>query len=360
MQFSHKTFFDKYKAEFDSTLDKSQVDGLEFLLSKFESDSRWKDLRHIAYALATVYHECAGSWQPVEEGYYLGSKTRVKAFQKTLRYYPYFGRGFVQLTWETKKIPNYSKASKALGVDFVKNPNLVLEPEHSYEILTRGMFEGWFTGKKLSHYINDKICDYTNARKIINGLDKASLIARYAKDFESILRASKVSAAASINAETPSDPLNEQSPNQTTGVNTPTGTPVESPKTEPPIEVPQVKPEEEKPQDFISKFSAKLLAIPAAVLAYLSSVGAWATSAPLNLVLALLGVAAVITVVYLALYLYLKNRREAREHELKREREQRAFELQKMTLESAMRPDLNTVTILPQPIKNSDSNEVKE
>lgn len=184
MKFNRKKFFDGFKKHFDSSLDQSQVDGIEFLLTSFEKEPLWKDVRHIAYALATIYHETAASMQPVEEGYYLGSPTRVKNFQKTLRYYPYFGRGYVQLTWER----NYVKAGKALGVDFVKNPKLVMQPDYSFQILTRGMFEGWFTGKKLSTYIHGTVCDYVNARKIINGTDKAGLIAGYARLFEKLLR----------------------------------------------------------------------------------------------------------------------------------------------------------------------------
>lgn len=198
MKFNRKKFFDGFKKNFDSSLDQAQVDGIEFLLTSFEAEPLWKDVRHIAYALATVYHETAASMQPVEEGYYLGSPTRVKNFQKTLRYYPYFGRGYVQLTWETKRIPNYSKASKALGVDFVKNPSLVMRPDYSFQILTRGMFEGWFTGKKLSTYIHGTVCDYVGARKIINGTDKAGLIAGYARLFEKLLKDSGSSTNTAV------------------------------------------------------------------------------------------------------------------------------------------------------------------
>ena len=76
MKFARKKFFDGFKKHFDSSLDQSQVDGVEFLLTSFEKEPLWKDVRHIAYALATVYHETAASMQPVEEGYYLGSPTR--------------------------------------------------------------------------------------------------------------------------------------------------------------------------------------------------------------------------------------------------------------------------------------------
>jgi hypothetical protein len=182
--FNRKRFFDGFKQEFDPTLEQSQVEGIEFLLKSFEADDRWTDIRHIAYALATVYHETAGSMQPVEEGYYLGSKTKVKAFQKTLRYYPHYGRGYVQLTWPA----NYAKAAKELGVPLDKKPELALEPETAFRIMTLGMFQGWFTGKKLADYINVDHTDYTNARKIINRLDKAGLIAGYARKFEKLLR----------------------------------------------------------------------------------------------------------------------------------------------------------------------------
>lgn len=200
--FNRKKFFEGFRSRIDSSIEQEQVDGLTFLLDQMEADPLWKDIRHIAYALATTGHETAWSFQPVEEGYYLDSATRVKNFQKTLRYYPYFGRGYVQLTWETKKIPNYSKASKALGVDFVKSPHLVMVPKNAYKIMTLGMFQGWFTTKKLSDYISGSKCDYKNARKIINGLDKAALIAGYAAQFEQILKASKISDEGGITSAT--------------------------------------------------------------------------------------------------------------------------------------------------------------
>ena len=190
MTIDHKTFFKKFREQLDSTLEQVQVDGLEFLLNKIETDALWKDLRHIAYALATVYHETAGSFQPVEEGYYLGSPAKVKRFQKTLRYYPYFGRGYVQTTW----LKNYKRVDKEFGTETVNHPEIALDPNVAYHTLAVGMHQGWFTGKKLSDYIHGSTCDYKNARRIINGVDKAALIAGYARTFEQIL---KDSAAAS-------------------------------------------------------------------------------------------------------------------------------------------------------------------
>jgi putative chitinase len=50
-----------------------------------------------------------------------------------------------------------------------------------------GILKGLFTEKKLSDYLN-KDTDWINARRIINGLDKAELIAVYAKKFYTALQ----------------------------------------------------------------------------------------------------------------------------------------------------------------------------
>ena len=83
---------------------------------------------------------------------------------------------------------NYAFASEKLGVDFVGHPDRVMEPRLAAAILFDGMDEGWFTGKKLANYVGDGKTDYVNARRIINGTDKAAQIAGYAKAFEKALR----------------------------------------------------------------------------------------------------------------------------------------------------------------------------
>jgi hypothetical protein len=45
-----------------------------------------------------------------------------------------------------------------------------------------------FTGKNLADYIRPGSIDYRNARRIVNGTDKANRIAGYAKKFEEALR----------------------------------------------------------------------------------------------------------------------------------------------------------------------------
>jgi hypothetical protein len=53
----------------------------------------------------------------------------------------------------------------------------------SIQILVKGMTQGLFTGVNLERYFNDQREDWVNARKIINGTDRAELIALYGKRF---------------------------------------------------------------------------------------------------------------------------------------------------------------------------------
>lgn len=129
-----------------------------------------------AYCLATTWHESAHTMKPVRE---YGGETYLKGKP----YYPFVGMGYVQLTWKA----NYEKASGKVGVDLVANPQLALDPKYAAPILVIGMKEGWFTGKKLSDYIDLQHSDFTNARRIVNGTDQASLIAGYATTYDKLL-----------------------------------------------------------------------------------------------------------------------------------------------------------------------------
>lgn len=353
MTYNRKIFFDGFRRDIDSSIEQKQVDGLEFLLGKMESDPRWKDVRHVAYALATAGHETAWSFQPVEEGYYLGSAAKVKRFQKTLRYFPYFGRGYVQLTWAK----NYEHASKKLGVDFNKHPELVMQPENAYEILTAGMHEGWFTGKKLSDYIYGSTADYKNARRIINGVDKAALIASYAKAFEKILRNS-AAVPSSVPSDTqtaennvvgiaPSPAVNtaqtEQPPNEPNLISTPTIV----------VDVPQVSAEKQPAEDTLTAIGNKAAAFWTTTSTVAIGIGTWVSGMSIYIVLSLAAAAVALGVAYMIINALRNNAKEKRDLAERQSREQRAHELQKLTLESAMTPHLQTVRIVPTPIENS-------
>ncbi len=150
-----------------------------------------------AYVLATAHHETAGTMKPVRETLANSDAKAKELLTKawkagkmkwvTRDYWSggFFGRGYVQLTHEE----NYRKAGQKLGIDLVGNPSKALEPAIAAEILVLGMRDGWFTGKKLSDYITLTRSDYTWARRIVNGTDRADLIAGYAKAFNALLLA---------------------------------------------------------------------------------------------------------------------------------------------------------------------------
>lgn len=136
-----------------------------------------------AYLLATAYWETARTMRPVEEAFYLGSK--AEAYRQKLRYAPWWGRGFVQLTW----LENYQRAEKRLGVDLTTDPDRAMDPAISAEVIVLGMKEGWFTGKRLSDYITLTRSDFTNARRIVNDTDRAREIAALAVAYDKALLA---------------------------------------------------------------------------------------------------------------------------------------------------------------------------
>ncbi len=129
----------------------------------------------IAYILATVKHETNDTFQPVREAYFLGEPDG-ESYRQMLRYFPYYGRGYVQLTWDY----NYREYSSLLGLDLVNQPDLVMRSDLSLFILIDGMKRGIFTDVGLDTYITPSNVDFYNARRIINGTDAADLVESYA------------------------------------------------------------------------------------------------------------------------------------------------------------------------------------
>lgn len=181
-------FFDNVRGLFRGRLTQLQVDGLNSLVDAVNGCH----INEAAYMLATAYHETAHTMQPIEEygkgrGKDYGKRLKMsrKPYSDTLPLY--YGRGYVQLTW----YENYEKAAKKVGVDLLNEPGLALSAPIAAKIMRDGMLEGWFTGKKLSDYVGLRTADYVGARRIINGTDKANLIAGYAVAFELALRKAK-------------------------------------------------------------------------------------------------------------------------------------------------------------------------
>lgn len=140
----------------------------------------------LAYGMGTGWHEAR--LRPVEEiGKGRGRKYGVPGPHGGQ--IPY-GRGLVQNTWPE----NYQRVDDELGLggSLVANYALALRPDIAVAILVRGMEEAWFTGKGLSDYLPDDVASETQfirARRIINGTDRAEMIAGYAGRFQDALAA---------------------------------------------------------------------------------------------------------------------------------------------------------------------------
>ena len=198
MKFDHKSLFDLYREQAHLHFTTSQASGVENLLDFVEHDPGLTDLRWVAYMLATVKHECADTWQPIEER---GSETYFQRYEPTTNTgrvlgnvekgdgARYKGRGYVQLTGRA----NYRQFGRRLSLGLEQNPDLALDPVISYRIASLGMRQGLFTGKALEHYLHRPITDYRNARRVINGVDRADTIARYASKMEVGLRRAQIS-----------------------------------------------------------------------------------------------------------------------------------------------------------------------
>lgn len=178
-----KRLFDTARPIFGKYTQK-QIEGIDSILNEYEQKYSHIGIKSLAYCLATAFHETARTMQPIVEygkgkGRPYGSKIRMDRKPYTTPDRLYYGRGFVQLTW----YENYEKAGKKLGIDLLNNPELACDLQIATDIMFEGMIHGWFTSLKLSNYFTDTKTDWINARKIINGKDKAVLIAGYAQTF---------------------------------------------------------------------------------------------------------------------------------------------------------------------------------
>lgn len=197
MSINRDFFFDHVRESlFKGSLRQSQLDGITAILDKWEAESSKDDDRWLAYMLGTTHHETGRTMQPVRETFAVTDDDAIKRLDKAWSAgrlpwvkTPYwqrdadgkswFGRGFVQLTHKT----NYQKLGTAINVDIITDPDRAMDLDTALKVLFVGMRKGLFTSVKLSDCFNASKENWVQARKIINGLESADLVASYAKTY---------------------------------------------------------------------------------------------------------------------------------------------------------------------------------
>lgn len=181
-----KAFFDRARPLFTrGVISPAQLAGIQCKLDAFGAAGC--PIAYVAYGLATSFWETAQTMQPVRE---IGrGKGRAYGVPGKHGGQIAYGRGDVQLTWDY----NYAKADAELGLKgaLIGNYDLALDPAISARIMVEGMLEGSFTGKRLSTYLPSSgfatLAQFTQARRIINGVDRAAQIAALAAVFQDAL-----------------------------------------------------------------------------------------------------------------------------------------------------------------------------
>jgi putative chitinase len=181
-------------------LKQTQVAGINAILDAWD---RYGDgnLNRLSYVLATPIVETGGRYEAIYEQ---GAKSYFNKYEPGTAIgkrlgnthrgdgYRYRGRGLVQITGRS----NYARVGREFGIDLISNPDLALDLNLAARILVVGTLKGWFTGKGLSDYIDDvdesdaeDLREFVQARRTVNGQDKAATIAGHALAFEKALKA---------------------------------------------------------------------------------------------------------------------------------------------------------------------------
>ncbi|MBA5777757.1 hypothetical protein H2509_11540 [Stappia sp. F7233] len=195
MKFDRSRFYDGVRQSiFGGRVRQLTVDNIEDIFDYWFARHPENPPAQLAYILATVRAEVGLNMVPVRESFAASDQEARKRlagrdYARTAGDYghAYYGRGYVQLTW----LENYRKQSRKLGIDLVQFPDRALETAVAIRILVEGMLDGDFNGKGfgLAHYVDAKKQDFVEARRTVNGRDRAVEIAGYAERFLTAIRA---------------------------------------------------------------------------------------------------------------------------------------------------------------------------
>ena len=195
-------FFDTVQHTlFKDSLTPAQIEGINAIFDYWDANLATADRRWLAYILATAFHETAYTMQPVRETLATSDSRAVEILEtafasgrlswvKTPYWRPdedgrsWLGRGLVQLTHRR----NYEAISEVTGIDLVAQPDRAMEMVPAVTILIEGMLRGSFTSHRLSDHLNEEREDWVNARRIVNGTDRAEKLAEYGRTFLAAIR----------------------------------------------------------------------------------------------------------------------------------------------------------------------------
>jgi len=205
---------------FGGKFTQAQVAGIDALLDACAKEGV-TDGRSVSYILATPMIETGGSFVPIVESLNYAASALVSKFGKRITSaqantygrtaahpanqemigniiyggawgannlgntqpgdgFKYRGRGLVQTTGR--------RLYEIFG--YADNPDAVCDIKISADIMVRGMRDGTFTTKKLANYFG-ATADWVNARRIVNGTDRAADIAGYAQKFYAAWKAAQ-------------------------------------------------------------------------------------------------------------------------------------------------------------------------
>lgn len=107
-------------------------------------------------ALGTIAVETAHTFEPVQEAFWMDDAWR----NANLRYAPYWGRGYIQLTWDY----NYQAYGGYLGLPLYDNPDLALECDTAAAV-----FAQFFDRSGAA--ASAQVCDWSECRRKVQGAD---------------------------------------------------------------------------------------------------------------------------------------------------------------------------------------------